>query len=41
MKLSDEEKEKLEEFLEDHKEDIDQKNSDFRKEISMGKQSDR
>ncbi len=40
MKLSEEEKRKLEDLLEKHQEDIDQEHSDFRKEISGNKKSE-
>lgn len=40
MKLSDEEKKKLEELLEAHKDDIDQEHSNFRKVISGEKSSE-
>lgn len=40
MKLSDEEKRKLDELLKEYKEDIDQPHSEFRKEISGNKKSE-
>ena len=40
MKLSDEEKRKLDELLKEHKEDIDQPHSELKKKIAGNKKSE-